>query len=448
MRGTENPLKLTELAESLVAFGKAKGADEMEISILDGYEFSADVRLGKIENLVEAGSRSLGLRVIKDKKTAYASSSDLSTETLQRLVTNAIQRASLASFDEYSGLPPLSTGIIDVSSLKLFDPTIAELDSEKKINLALETEKIALEDKRITNSHGASFETREVKIILANSNGFVHEYDQTFCSLSVGLQAGETDSRVEDGWFSAKRHFSQLERPEEIARKAVERTVRQLNARKIKSQNVPVVFEPMMTSWLLGFLFACISGISIYQKISFLADKLGEKIANEKLTVFDDGLMPGMLGTRPFDGEGVRCQKTLVVDKGILKNYLCNTYAARKLNLQSTGNSDGGGISPNNFYLVPGENPPEKIIASLDNGLLLIKTIGYGLNPVTGDISRGAFGLWVENGEIVYPVSEITISGNLGEILNSIEMVGNDLDFRVPVTGPTIKVAEMTVAGQ
>lgn len=448
MRGRGKPLKLTELAEKLVAFAKTNGADQVEITVLDGYEFSVDVRLGEIENLVEAGSGSLGLKVIKDKKTAYASSSDLSLETLQRLVKNAVERAMLANYDECSGLPSLSASQVDISSLKLFDPKIAELSADKKIALAKETEKIGISDRRITNSHGASFETREIKAVLANSNGFLQEYEQTYCGLSLGLQAGETDTRVEDGWFSAKRYFKQLESPAEVAKKAVERTVRQLNPRKIKSQNVPVVFEPTMTSWLLGFLFACVSGTSIYQKTSFLVDKLGKRIGNEKVTVIDDGLMPGLLGTRPFDSEGVPSQKTLVVDKGILKNYLCNIYAARKLKLQSTGNADGAGVGPGNFYLVPGDTPPEKIISSLEKGLILIRTLGHGLNPVTGDISRGAFGLWVEKGEIVYPVSEITISGNLGDILNKIEIVGNDLDFRVPVTGPTILVHELTVAGE
>lgn len=444
----ENPTILKELAESLVAFGKVNGADEIEVSIADGYEFSVDVRLGKIESLVEAGFRVLGLRVIKDKKTAFATSSDLSRATLQHLVENAIKRAKLANTDEFSGLPALSKRRMNISTLRLFDPEISHLDSKKKISLAMDTERIALEDKRITNSHGASFQTKEIKSVLANSNGFLEEYDQTYFGLSVGLQAGETDNRVEDSWFSAKRHFSELEPAEEVAKKAVERTVRQLKPRKIRTQNVPVIFEPMMTSWVLGFLFACVSGVSIYQKTSFLVDKLEERIGNRNVTVIDDGLMPGMPGTKPFDSEGVPCQKTLVVNRGILQNYLCNTYAARKLKLKSTGNSAGTGVSPNNFYLESGDNSPEEIISSLDRGLILIRTLGHGLNPVTGDISRGAFGLWVEDGEVLYPVSEITISGNLGEILNNIEMVGNDLDFRSPISGPTIKVSEMTVAGQ
>lgn len=440
--------KLTQLAERLVAFGKRNGADEIEISIQDGIEFSVDVRFGNIENLIEAGTRALGLRVIKDQKTAFASSSDLKLLTLERLVKNAVKRASLSSPDKFSGLPPLPSDPVDIPSLNLFDPGITRLDSKKKIALAMETEKIALEDKRITNSHGASFETKEITTVLANSNGFLQDYDQTVCGLSLGLQAGETDNRVEDFWFSTKRHFQELESPEKVAGTAVERTVRQLNPRKIKTQNAPVIFEPLMTSWLLGFLFACVSGTSIYQKTSFLVDKLGERIANSSISVIDDSLMPGLLGTSPFDAEGVSGQKTIVVDKGLLKNYLCNTYAARKLNLESTGNSSGIGIHPSNFYLLPGDIDPQKIISSLDRGLILIRTIGHGLNPVTGDISRGAFGLWVEKGEIVYPVSEITVSGNLGNILNGIEMIGSDLDFRSAVSGPTIKIQELTVAGQ
>jgi PmbA protein len=447
MRRKEKSPLLTDLAEDLVVFGKKNEADEIEISIIDGYEFRVDVRFGEIENLLESGSRYISFRVIKDKKTAFAASSDLSKETLRHLLKKSIKRAALANADEYSGLPPFSSKKIDIQSLKLHDPEIADFSSEKKIALAKEVEKVALKDKRITNSHGASFETNEIKFVLANSNGFLNEYDQTLCSLSLGLQAGETDNRVEDSWFSSKRYLNELELAEEVAKKAIERTVRQLKPRKIKTQKVPVVFEPMMTSWLLGFLFSCVSGVSVYQKTSFLVDKLGKRIGNEKVTIFDDGLLPSKLGSKPFDSEGVPCQKTPVVERGILKNYLCSTYAARKLRLKSTGNAAGTSVSPHNFYLQPGNLTPEEIIASVDEGLILIRTLGHGLNPVTGDISRGAFGLWVEKGEIAYPVSEITISGNLGEILNQIDMVGNDLHFYTSLAGPTIKIQELTVAG-
>ena len=438
---------LLALAERMVAYGRANGADEIEVSVGDGTEFSVDVRLGEIENLVEAGSRSLGLRLIKDEKTAYASSSDLEENTLKRLIRNAVRRAALSSRDKFSSLPRLSRRSVDSASLSIYDPEIGRLDSKTKIGLALETERIALSDARITNSHGASFITNDGEAVLANSNGFTGRFQKTYCSLSVGLQAGDTNDRVEDFWFSSQTHFRALDPPEQIARTAVERTVRQLRPRKIKTQKVPVVFEPMMTAGLLGFLFSCAAGTAIYQKSSFLVGKLGQRIAGKAITIVDDGLLPAKLGTSPFDAEGVPSRRTVVVQKGILKSYLCNTYAARKLKLKSTGNADGGGVGPNNFFLEPGPHSPADIIRSCEKGLLLIRTLGHGLNPVTGDISRGAFGLWIERGEIAYPVSEITISGNLGELLMNVEMVGSDLEFRGSICGPTIKVAEMTVAG-
>ena len=231
MKGNPPAAELPGLAESLVVFARSSGADEAEITIGDGSEFSVDIRLGKIENLVEAGSRHLALKIIKDMKTAYASSSDLSQETLKHLIRNAIKRAAFGSRDVCAGLPPPTTEVIDIPSLNLFDPRIKELEAAKKISLALDTERIALADKRITNSHGASFVTNEVTTILANSNGFSGSYDQTFCSLSVGLQAGGTDDKVEDYWFSTERFFNDLESPETIAKKAVERTVRQLGPR-------------------------------------------------------------------------------------------------------------------------------------------------------------------------------------------------------------------------
>ncbi len=437
-----------ELAEHLVQFGRKAGADEIEITILEGNEYSVDVRMGDIENLIEAGARSIGLRLIKDQKTAFASSSDFSETKLFNLIRNAVKRAELANPDEYAGLPELVERKIDIPALQLFDPNLSQLDSKRKIDLALKTERIALEDKRITNSHGASFETHEMRTVLANSKGFSQEFKETVCSLSIGLQGGDTDAKVEGYWSSSKRFFSALETSEEIASKAVQRTVRQLNPRKIKTQNAPVVFEPRMTSWLLAFLFSCISGEAVYRKTSYLAEELGNKIAGSRISVFDDGLLPGKLGTLPFDSEGIPAQTTPVIEKGVLKNFLCNSYAARKLGLQSTGNADGNSVSPSNFYMMPGDRSAEEIVSSMDKGLILTRTIGHGLNPVNGDMSRGAFGLWVEKGEIVYPVSEITISGNLGKILMEIEDLGNDLEFDSPLAGPTIKVGELTIAGK
>jgi PmbA protein len=439
---------LKSLAENYVRFGLTCGADEVEIGIGDDVEFGVDVRLGEIENLVEAGTRSIGIRVMKDQKTAFAGSSDFSSDTIEHLIRNAVRRAELANRDACAGLPETFSPPVDPAGLDLYDPEISSLDPQTKITRAKETERIALSDPRIVNSHGASCNTHEGHAVLANSKGFLGEYRKTYAGLNVGLQAGETDDSVEDFWFSSKTHLAELSSPEEIARTAVARTVRQLNPRKIKTQRVPVIFEPLMTGNLLGFLFGCLTGPAVYQKSTFLAERLGERIGRETITIIDDGRLPHRLGSSPFDSEGVPSRRTPVIENGVLKTFLCNTYAARKIGLASTGNADGAGVGPSNFYLQPGKFTPEEIIRSMRKGLYLIRTMGHGLNPVSGDISQGAFGLWIENGEFVHPVTEITISGNLGDLLENVEMIGNDLSFDGSVCGPTIQVAEMQIAGR
>lgn len=442
-----SPPGLRELVERLVAFGRTCGADEIEVAAADGVEFHVDVRRGRVENLVQAGSRVLGLRVIKDHRTASASSSDLDRRTLEGLLRRAVKRAALGGADPYAGLAPLSDRRNDPGVLDLFDPDIPALDPAAKIRLAVETERIALADKRITNSHGASFSTDEVRSVLANSNGFVGEYAQTSCDLGVSLQAGSTDNRVEDSWATIRRRLRDLETPEEVARRAVARTVRQLRPRKIGTRTVPVVFEPDQTAWLLEFLFSCVTGTAVYQRATFLAEALGTRIGGPALSVVDDGLVAGGLGTRPFDSDGVATRRTVVVDRGELKAFLCNVYAARKLGLETTGNAAGGGVGPGNFWLLPGDRTAAEIVSGLEEGFILIRTLGHGLNSLTGDFSRGAFGLWVEKGEIVYPVSEVTISGNLGEALKSIRAVGSDLEIHGEIAGPTLLVDGLTVAG-
>ncbi len=439
--------RTSPLLEDLVSTGILHGADEVEVAFQAATEFSVDVRLGEIENLIEAGSTGVSIRVILDKKTAIATSSDLDRSTLEALVINAVQRAALAHSDDCAGLPVEVPEPVDPAGLELHDDEITRLETETKIGLARETEAIALRDARITNSHGSSFETREIHTRLINSRGYSSAYTETYCSMGVGLQAGGTDDLVEGYWGSAKRHFKDLESPGSVAHKAVERTVRQMGPRKIKTQKVPVLFEPEMTGWLMGFLFACVSGTAVYNRATFLLDKRGQRIADEKVSVYDDGLLRRGLGSSPFDAEGVPCRKTPVIERGELKNYLCNTYAARKLALSSTGNASGGGVAPTNFHLTAGSMDPADMIRSMDKGMILIRVLGHGLNPITGDISRGAFGLWVEKGEILYPVSEVTISGNLGTLLQDVVAVGNDLEFNRSVCGPSLLIREMTVAG-
>lgn len=434
---------LLKLAEDLVKYGRKKGADEVQVSIGEGSEFSVDVLEGRIEKLVEAGSKGLSLKILKDKRVATASSSDFKPETLKRLVDNAIARAELSNPDEYAGLPDNEKLTVDIESLKLFDPAVIELSADKKIKAATKTEAICLKDKKVSKSFGAGFGTYVGTSYLANSNGFLSAYPRTSCSCGVYLQAGQKDNLFDEGWYDSSRTVAGLLSPDKIAEKAVHRVTRLVGARKIETQNVPVVLEPRMSASMLSFLYSCISGRNVYLKQSFLADKLGQQVAGKNITVIDDGLIPGAAGSKPYDSEGVPVRKTTVLNKGVLESYLLDTYSSRKLNTKSTGNASGA----NNLYLAAGESDPADIIKSVDKGLLLTGTIGFGLVPTTGDISRGAFGIWIENGEPVYPVAEITISGNLGTILNQVEMVGNDLEFKRSVTAPTIKIQEMTIGG-
>jgi PmbA protein len=435
---------LLRLSEDLLVYGKSKGATQMEISINDGSEFSVDVREGEIERLVEAGQRSLSLRVFVDGKLASASSSDLSPDTLKGLVANAIERAKVATVDEFAGLPEYEPVAVNPGQLGIYDPAILGMPPEEKIAAARRTEAICLKDKRIKQSHGASFNSAVGEAILANSQGFRSSYQRTECACGVYVQTGEGENLFDEGWYDASVNLGKLKTPEEIAAIAIQRATRLIGGRKIDTQTVPVVFEYPMTASLISFLYSCVSGRNIYLQQSFLAGKIGEKVGNEFITVIDDGLMAGGPGTKPFDDEGVATRKTTVIEKGMMKSYLLDTYAARKLKMKSTGNAGGA----NNLYLAAGKYTPDEIIKSVDKGLLLTGMIGFGTVPTTGDISRGAVGMWIEKGEISYPVAEITISGNLGSILNDIEMVGNDLNFLRAISGPTIKVPEMTVGGK
>jgi PmbA protein len=437
---TEN---LMALAESLVAYGRKKGAGEIEVSINEGSQFSVNVREGNVERLTEAGNKGLNLRLFVDGKQATASSSDLSEATLARMIDNAIERAKLAGADQFAGLPDPAPIKASAESLKIYDPAILTLSPEKKIAAATKVEAIGLADKRIKKSAGSTFGTFVGTRYLANSKGFSGSSRKSFNWCGVGFQCGEGDNLLQDGWYETRTSVATLPTPEEIAKKAVLRVTRLIGARKVPTQDVPIVLEPQMTAGLLGFLAQCIGGGAIDQKQSFLVDKLGQKIAVDLVTIVDDGLLPGAQGSSPFDSEGVPSRTTTVVDKGTLKSYLLNTYYGRKLKLASTGNAGG----PTNLYMAKGTSTPAEIIKSVDKGLYLTGTIGLGRVPTTGDLSVGAFGLWIEKGELTFPVAEITISGNLGELLQGVQMVGNDLELNDTIAGPTIKIAKISVGG-
>jgi PmbA protein len=256
-----------------------------------------------------------------------------------------------------------------------------------------------------------------------------------------------------DYWFSMARSFSDLEKPEDIGRIAAQRALRRLGARKVETQRVPVIFEPRTARSLLDHIFEAVHGVSIYRQESFLAGKLGQKVASESVTIIDDGTIPGLFGSSPFDDEGVPTRRTPVIERGVLKSYLLNTYTARKLGLKTTGNASRGltgnaGIGHGNLFLEKGVKSPAEIIASIPNGFYVTELMGFGVNVVTGDYSRGAAGLWIRNGELAFPVSEVTIAGKLQQMFLDLTEIGSDLEFRGSTAAATLMIPEMTVGGR
>lgn len=445
---------LMELAHDIVRQALAAGATDAECTVSEGEEFSANVRMRELESLKEAGSRGAGVRVLMGQNTGSSSTSDLSREGIERLVRSAIELAGVTNHDPHAGLPlPEEMGSIP-GDLKTYSADVAGLKTELKIESARRAEAAALEaDPRISNSEGAAFDTHLGRRIFVNSRGFAGEYRTSYCSLHTVPVAREGDSMERDYWYTMARGYAGLEPAEQVGRIAAERALRRLHAVKVETQRVPVVFEPRTARSLLDNLFEAVHGMSIYRHESFLAGKLGEKIASENVTVVDDATIPGLFGTSPFDDEGVPSRRTVVIEKGVLKSYLLNCYAARKLGLKTTGNASRGltgnaGIGHGNFFLEQGDQTQEQIIRSVRNGLFVTELLGFGVNIVTGDYSRGAAGLWIRNGELAFAVSEVTIAGNLKDILRGLETIGCDLEFRGAVAAPTLKIGEMTVGGR
>ncbi|HLY97601.1 MAG TPA: TldD/PmbA family protein [Candidatus Angelobacter sp.] len=446
---------LREIAVDVVARAMKAGATAAEAIVREGDEFSTLVRLGEVETLKESGSRAVGLRVFQGKRAASTYSSDFTAEGIERLVSGALTLAKITSEDPYAGLPePGQLGQL-AGDLQLSFADVYSLPPEERIEYARRAEKAALSvDARLKNSDGGSFDAATGRKVLANSLGFVGDYQASYCSISaVPIAQDEHGNMQRDYWFSSAHTLKKLESPESVGKEAARRTLQRLGARKIASTKVPVVLDPVVARTILGNIAEAVNGDSIYRHASFLAGKLGEKIAGENVTVVDDGTMPGGFGTSPFDGEGIPSRRTVVIEKGVLKSYLLNCYTARKLGLATTGNASRGltgnpGIGSGNFFLQAGTRTPKEIIGGVKQGLYVTDFLGFGVNLVTGDFSRGASGIWIENGELTYPVEEITVAGNFKEMLNSFSEIGNDLEFRGATAAPTLRIDGMTIAGQ
>src|ERR1700676_651427 len=455
---TQNPkveTDLREIAQDIVRRAMAGGATAAECVVREGDEFSTLVRLGQVETLKESGSKSIGVRVFFGQRAASTYSSDFSSKGLDRMVKSALQLAKITSEDPFGGIPEASQLGSLSGNLDLYHEDVYSLPGPERIDYARRAEKAALDfDARIKNSEGGSFDAATAHKVLANSHGFVGEYRRSYCSVAaVPIAQSENGAMQRDYWFSVARNLGRLDSPEEVGRIAAQRTLRRLGGRKVRTARVPVVLDPTVATSILGHIFEGINGDSVYRSASFLAGKLGEQIAGPNVTVVDDGTMPGGFGTTPFDGEGIPTRRTVVIENGILKSYLLNTYTAKKLGLETTANASRGlagtpGIGPGNYFLGPGAKSPKQIIADIKDGLYVTEFLGHGANLVTGDYSRGASGMWIVNGELAYPVEEITVAGNLKDMFNNISEIGSDLEFRGSVASPTIRLDGLTVGGE
>jgi PmbA protein len=440
-----------DLATDLLKTARSAGADDADLLVAEGTEFSVTVRKGEVETLTEAGSKGLGLRVFVGQRTASSYTSDFSKSALRRLVEETVGMARATGEDAAAGLPAETPPPEDVD-LEMYDRSPAELPTEERIERARAAEAVALGTPGITNSQGASWGSGEGSVLLANTRGFLGSYRSSSVSLSVVPQA-ERDGQMErDYWYTTGRGLSDLEDAEEVGRIAAERTLRRLGAKQVPTARVPVVFDPDTAAELMGTLFSAISGYAVFRNATFLKDKAGEEVASPLLTLVDDGRMKRGLGARPFDGEGLPTRRNVPVESGVLRFYLCDSYSGRKIGAEPTGSARrglGGGpsVGAGNLSFEPGEVAPDEILAGVERGLYVTDLIGFGVNVVTGDYSQGAVGHWIEKGRLTHPVSEVTIAGNLGEMLKDVDAVGNDLVFRGSSASPTLRIRQMTVSG-
>lgn len=432
------------------------GATVAEVSARFGSHLSTKVRLGDPELVEEAGSSGVGIRIMCGQRLAVSQSTDTTDAGLNRLVEDALELARLSEPDPFAG-PPDAELLSDASQhadLDLVDAAVDGVDADRALRIALEGEQAARQaDERITNSEGATFGRVSGGSVLATSGGFLGHTRGSYASLVVRPVADDADGKKRAGFhWTARRHLAELDDARLVGQEAARRTVRQLGAKKVDSQEVPVVFDPDAGRSVLGLLAGCVSGGAIWRRSSYLVDREGSRVASNLVTVVDDPLLPKAPGSRPFDGEGLLSRRNTVVEKGVLKTYLMDSYAARKLDKQSTasasrGGSGGVGVSTSNFVLQPGDVSPGSLVKDTKRGLYVTEMMGFGFNAVTGDFSRGASGFWIENGELAYPVSEITISLNLDQLFQRIDAVADDLDMRTAIAAPTFRVRSMTVAG-
>jgi PmbA protein len=444
---------LRDVARRLVDDALTAGARAADALAGESDGLDVGVRLGAVEKLKRARERRAGLRVFVGDSTAIVSTADLSSSGLAELARDACALARATAPDPHAGLPEPDDLATDQPDLDLYDPASETLDPDACLALAREAEAAALAAApEIDNSEGAEFGGGGGEVAYASSLGFTGGYTASSFSLVVSPVARRDGGMQRGYWYTTSRRLAGLDAPAAVGAEAARRTLRRLGARRVPTTECPVVFDPETAASLLRHLAGAIAGTTLYRRASFLLDRLGERIASPLVTVVDDPLRPGGAASRPFDGEGVASRRRVVVRDGVLESYLLDSYSARRLGLRPTGHAsraagDAPGVAPTNFYVEAGHHAPEAIIASVASGFYVTELIGFGVNLVTGDYSRGAAGMWISGGELAHPVEEVTIAGNLRDMLAGIELVGNDLRFRGATSAPTLKVGRMTVAG-
>jgi len=446
-----------DIVERVLSLARSAGAADADCTLLVGDELDVRVHGDEIDHVTQSREKVLGLRCFVEGdgglQQALTSTSDLSGDALELLVSRALDLARATAPDPYAGLPDeaFAEHVLD---LDLHDPADRPAKPEDRIEAARRMERAARAvDARISNSEGSSAASHFTEVAYGNTRGFLGSYASASHSLTSTPLAISGDEKQRDYWFAVSRTLGDLADPDEVGRIAGERAIRRLGARPVETCEVPIVFEPRVASSLIGQLFGCASGYSIYRRSSCLIDKVGEVIASPSVNVIDDGSLPGGLGSKPFDGEGLPTRRNVVVSGGRLERYLFDSYSARKLGAASTGSATRGagsapGVGATNLCLEAGNDAPEQILASTERGLLVTELIGFGFNAVTGDYSRGAAGLWIERGELTHAVEEVTIAGNLLDMLSRIDAVGNDLLWLGRVAAPSLRISRMTVAGR
>ena len=456
---TEQTIKeLCDVAQLAVELAKKAGADDAEVLVRDGSELTAKIRLGEPELVQEAGSRALGLRVLRAGKRAVTYTSDLRRDALEALCAETVTLADFAEPDEYALPPDPALLAKSIPELDLYDPAVAEVDAAWALKEAIAGEAAARRhDKRVTNSEGATWSRVLGATAFATSGGFVGGYRGSYASLVVEPLCDDTtdpeNPKKRNGyWWTASRFLAELEAAEAVGIEAARRTVATLGSRKVETQECAIVFDPEVARSIVGTVFSVANGSAFWRKSSYLLGKEGQVIASPLVTIIDDPLIPRAPGSKPFDGDGLPTRRNTVVDKGVLGPVLCDVYSARKLGRQSTG-SAGRGIGGNpgptttNLVMQAGKTTRDALLKSTPKGLYVTSLMGFGFNPVTGDFSRGAQGFWIEGGELTFPVSEVTIAANFDEILKRIDAVADDLQLRSSTAAPTFRVSHMTLAG-